>query len=143
MCPQGLVQPANSILYAGDPVITEMEVLTATMMYPGRLVITDTNEWDIKVATSAAATVLGVLDVEATELVSTIYGAGDQARVLRGDIIVLLKKDSGAALAIGNKVIPANSGMIQAGTTAGQVVGYALQAVAKETKADVLVKLTI
>lgn len=143
--PQGLVKPSNAVLYAGDPVVQEMEVKTATSMYPGRLVITDTNEWDIKVATSGSAAVLGVLDVEATERRSTIYGAADQARVLRGDIVVLLTKDSGTALAIGAKVSPANSGMIQT-CPSGQefdVVGYALQAVAKETKATVLVKLTI
>ena len=140
--PQGLVKPANGILYAGQPVITEYEVKTATTMYPGRLVITDTNAWDIKVATSGALTVLGVLDVEPGELRTTLYDEGDQARVLSGDIVVLLTKDADLAIAIGDKVIPANSGMVQIGTTAGAVVGYALQA-AVAASATLLVKLTI
>lgn len=141
--PQGLVQPSNAVLYAGDPLVIEMEVKTATRMYPGRLVITDSNEWDIKVCTSGATTALGVLDVEPTELKTTVYDAADQARVLHGDIVVLLRKDSGGAVAIGDRLIPADSGMVQKGTTAGAVVGYALQAVAAQTKADLLVKLTI
>ena len=85
--PQGLVQPNNSILYAGYPKYMEYEVKTATNMYPGRLVITDTNEYSIKVATDGATTVLGVLDVEPNELRETIYDAGDQARVITGDPI--------------------------------------------------------
>ena len=140
--PQGLVKPANGILYAGQPVVTEYEVKTATTMLPGRLVITDTNEWDIKVATSGALTVLGVLDVEPGQLRTTAYDAGDQARVLSGDIVVLLTKDADLPIAIGEKVIPANSGMIQVGTTAGAVVGYALQA-GVAASATLLVKLTI
>jgi len=140
--PQGLVKPANGILYAGQPVVTEYEVKTATTMYPGRLVITDTNEWNIKVATSGALTVLGVLDVEPGQLRTTLYDDGDQARVLSGDIVVLLTKDADLPIAIGEKVIPANSGMIQVGTTAGAVVGYALQA-GVAASATLLVKLVI
>jgi len=140
--PQGLVKPANGILYAGQPVVTEYEVKTATTMLPGRLVMTDTNEWDIKVCTTGATTCLGVLDVEPGELRTTAYDAGDQARVLSGDIVVLLTKDADLAITIGDKVIPANSGMIQIGTTAGAVVGYALQA-GVAASATLLVKLTI
>jgi len=141
--PQGLVKPANGILYAGQPVVTEYEVKTATSMYPGRLVITDTNEWNIKVATSGAATVLGVLDVEPGQLRTTLYDDGDQARVLSGDIVVLLTKDADLAITIGQKVIPANSGMVQVtGAADVNAVGYALQA-AVAASATLLVKLTI
>ena len=141
--PQGLVKPANGILYAGQPLIQEYEVKTATSMYPGRLVITDTNEWNIKVATSGAATVLGVLDVEPGQLRTTLYDDGDQARVLSGDIVVLLTKDADLAITIGQKVIPANSGMVQVtGAADVNAVGYALQA-AVAASATLLVKLTI
>jgi hypothetical protein len=141
--PQGLIQPANEIVYAGTPTYLEYEVKTIAEMIPGRLVMHDTNEWDIKVCTSGATTALGVLDVEPGELRTSNYDAGDQARVITGDCVVLMTKDSGAAVAIGDKLIPADSGMVQGATTAGAVIGYALQAVAKETKAELLVKLQI
>ena len=141
--PQGLVQPSNAILYAGVPVYREYEVKTATEMYPGRLVITDTNEWDIKVATDNATTCLGVLDVEAGERRSTIYGAGDQARVISGDCVVMMTKSSGATIAIGTRVQCSGSGKIDEYATATADVGYALQAVSGDDDEWVLVKLTI
>ena len=147
MCPQGLIQPNNAILYNGDPLIHEYEVKTATTMYPGRLVIHDTNEWDIKVATSGSLVCLGVLDVEATELRTTLYGAADQARVLNGDIVVLMTKDSGGAIEEGTRLAAGDSGMVQPaafpGISGGGIIGYSLQVVAAATKARVLVKLLI
>lgn len=142
--PQGLIQPANGILYAEQPIVHEMEVKTASSCYPGRLVITDTNEWDIKVCTSAATTALGVLDVEPGNLRAVQYDAADQARVLSGSCIVLMTADSiGTGITIGQTLIPANTGMVQPGTTAGAVIGVALQAVAAMTKANLLVLLEI
>jgi len=142
--PQGLVKPSNAVLYAGEPVIQEMEVLTATNMYPGRLVIHDTNEWDIKVAGTGATNVIGVLDVEPNERRATIYGAGDQARVLRGDIVVLLTAPAGTAIAVGDKLQPAADGKVcKTALVVGQPVGYALQALAVATAGTILVKLTI
>ena len=141
--PQGLVEPTNSILYAGVPVVHEMEVLTALGCFPGRLVITDTNEWNIKVCTTGATTALGVLDTESTERRATTYHTGDQARVLSGPIIVLMTADTGAAIAIGDDLIPADAGMVQKGTTAGAIIGKALQVVAVNTRCELLVLLEI
>jgi hypothetical protein len=141
--PQGLVQPNNSILYAGNPKYLEYEVKTATNMYPGRLVITDTNEYSIKVATDGATTVLGVLDVEPNELRETIYGAGDQARVISGDCIVMLVKESGSTIAVGTKVEPGNSGMVSESADDTAIVGYSLQAASGDDNEWILVKLTI
>ena len=145
--PQGLIQPNNAILYNGDPLIHEYEVKTVTTMYPGRLVIHDTNEWDIKVADSGSVVVLGVLDIEATELRTTIYGQYDQARVLNGDIVVLLTKDSGGAIEEGTRLAAGNSGMVQPASaihiSGGAVIGFSKQVVAVGTKARVLVKLLI
>lgn len=141
--PQGLIQPNNSILYAGNPKYLEYEVLTATNMYPGRLVITDTNEYSIKVGTDDATTVLGVLDVEPNELRETIYDAGDQARVITGDCVVLLKKASGATISVGTKVQCAGNGMVDEYATASADVGYSLQAADGDDDEWILVKLTI
>jgi len=146
--PQGLIQPANGILYAGQPLVREYEVKTATSCFPGRLVTTDTNEWDIKVMISGAAGALGVLDVEPGNLRAYSYDAADQARVLSGPCIVLMTADSGGtAITIGTVLMPANTGMVMAGTAAGIAlgaqVGIALQAVAAMTKANLLVLLEI
>jgi hypothetical protein len=141
--PQGLVQPANAILYAGNPKYLEYEVLDNTNMYPGRLVITDTNEWSIKVATDDAATVLGVLDVEPNELRTTIYGVADQARVITGDCVVLLMKISGATIAVGTKVQCAGAGMVNQSADGALAVGYSLQAASGDDNEWILVKLTI
>jgi len=145
--PQGLVQPARGILHSGNPTIIEYEVETIAEMMPGRLVQTDTDAERIEVQVSGGADTLGVLDVEYGELRTSNYDAGDQARVLSGNCVVLLTKDSGTALTVGAKVSPGNVGMIQTWPgltlTAGDIIGYALEAVAKETKARVLVKLSI
>jgi hypothetical protein len=120
-----------------------MEILTDTSCFPGRLVITDTNEWCCKVCTTGATTALGVLDIEPLNRRTIQYNAGDQARILTGPIIVLLTVDTGAAVAIGDTLIPANSGMVQKGTTAGAIVAVALQAVAAGTRCEILCLLEI
>jgi len=140
--PQGLVKPSRGILHSGNPTYLEYEAETIAELMPGRLVKTDSSEEQIEVQTSGGTNTIGVLDVEYDEVRTSNYDASDQARVITGNCVVLLTKDSGAALAIGQTVIPANVGMVQTGTTAGAVVGRALQAVAKEVKATVLVKLT-
>ena len=142
--PQGLIQPNNSILYAGNPKYMEYEVKTATSCYPGRLVINDTNEYDVKVAGDGSVLVLGVLDVEPNELRETIYDAGDQARVITGDCIVMLKAASGATIAVGTKVEPAADGMVEETADDTAVVGYSLQAATPGEGGEwILVKLTI
>jgi hypothetical protein len=154
--PQGLIQPANAILYAGEPEIQELEVKTATNLAPGRLVIQDTNAWDVKVAGAAALLVLGVADVmsdkKLTDMQTEIatgapletYSAGDQIRVLRGDIVVKCLAVSGATIAVGTRLIAAANGMVTAGTTAGAVIGYSLEAPTLTSLCKwVLVKLTI
>ncbi|MCJ7767857.1 hypothetical protein MUP79_05665 [Candidatus Bathyarchaeota archaeon] len=146
--PQGLVQPANGILYAGQPIVHEMEVRTATSCFPGRLVMTDTTEYQIKVMTSGAAGAIGVLDVQPGKLRAYEYTQYDQARVLSGPIIALLTADSGGtAITVGTVLMPANTGMVMAGTAAGIAlggqVGIALQGVAAMTKANLLVLLEI
>jgi len=49
--PQYLVKPANQVVVAGNPLRLEFEVganATAAEMLPGRLVIHDTNDGDVK-----------------------------------------------------------------------------------------------
>jgi hypothetical protein len=134
----------KSILYAGIPLIKECEVLTATEMYPGRLVEHDTNAGDIKVAATNSVVVLGVLDREGTELVSTIYHAGDQARVLSGPIIVWMLANSGATIAVGTAVqTVGGTGKISQYATATACVGRALAAKTGDNDEWILVDMSL
>jgi hypothetical protein len=155
--PQGLdhEMALNAILYAGQPEIQEMEVETTTQFCPGKLVIANTAEYQCQVAPATSSIVLGVADVPSDEkltayyvpsaagLVTTAFTAGDQIRVLRGDIVVKLIAISSATIAVGTRLISAANGMVTNGTTAGQVVGYSLEAKTLTTCDWVLVKLTI
>lgn len=123
--PQGDVSPSNAIFCAGTPIIHEYEVKTATSCYPGRLVIRDTSDGNIKVAGNGATDVLGVLDVQPDELRTTIYTQYDQARVL-SDCEVLVEAISGAVITAGLTLLAATGGTVIQGTTAGAVVGTAL-----------------
>lgn len=142
--PQRPVHPSNAILVNGNPIIEEYEVQTATDMYPGRLVIPGTGTHQVVVATDNATNVIGVLDVEATERRSTQYGASDQARVLRGDAVVLLLALHSATITKGMKVQCAGSGKIDQYATVNAAVGVAEESFGPAA-ADtwIMVKLTL
>ena len=145
--PQGLITPNNAILYAGQPLIQEMEVETTTEFCPGKLVIVDTADYQCQAAGAASTAVLGVADVPSDKKLTDYYTpsaggavteaftAADQIRVLRGDIVVKVIVISGATVTVGTKMIAAANGMVTNGTAAGQVVGYAL-----DTPADIATK---
>jgi len=139
--PQGLDHEMikNAILYAGEPEIQEMEVKTVTTFGPGRLVIADTTEYQCQVAADASAIVLGVADVPSDQKLTAYYTptaggaltktftANDQIRVIRGDVVVKLVAKSGETIVVGTRLISAAAGMVKAGATAGQCIGYSLE----------------
>jgi hypothetical protein len=156
--PQGKIQPSNAILESGTPLVQEYEAGTVTHLAPGRLVITETNDYTCTVATAAALTVLGVADVPSDEKLSSMqanetvsgaptktFTAGDPVRVLRGDIVVKLLLKSGEDVDVGERIEAAANGMCQAYTTALADVGYALEDTGGATTTCdwILVKLTI
>jgi len=157
--PQGVITPLNSILYAGDPdTMQEYEVKTYANLAPGRLVITDTYEYAIQVAGAAATDIIGVADIMSDEKLTLMqtetadgaplvtYAAGDQVRVLRGDIVVKLLAKSGETIAVGTRLIAAAAGMVAANAVEGQTVGYSLQNATAHIAAKcgwVLVKLQL
>lgn len=158
--PQGLIQPANAILYAGQPEIQEMEVETVTQFCPGKLVIVDTADYQCQVAGAAASDVLGVADVPSDQKLTLYYTesaggavtktftAKDQIRVLRGDIVVKVILKSGSSITVGERLVAAANGMVTACTPDGpaeDVVGYALDTPADQaTKCCwLLMKMTI
>lgn len=87
----GLIKPTDKIVCFGSPtLVREMEVETATSMYPGRLVKAGTTANEVKVATPGTAPVTGWLGYEHTGVdyreatVDTIYTAAARAAVLNG-----------------------------------------------------------
>ena len=155
--PQGVIQPANAILYAGQPEVQELEVETTTSFGPGRMVATDTNAWQVEVAGAASIICLGIADVPsdkkltdmqvchtATGAVTTAFTAGDQIRVLRGDIVVKGILVSGQTITVGEKLECAALGMLQTASVDQAVVGYALENVTAGNYCEwILFKMTI
>lgn len=119
------VVPANAVLCEGIPLYEEMEVEEKTNMYPGRAVIVGTNDYQCKVSGAASTVVIGVLDIKSDGLYTTQYAVGDSARILRGDIVVVMEAASGETINVGTKLVVDAAGRVKAGVTAGQVIGYA------------------
>jgi hypothetical protein len=160
--PQGLSHEmlARGILYAGEPEIQEMEVLTPGALCPGRLVIAETTEYQCTVAGVDSKLVLGVADVPSDKRVDYYYSptaggantfnftAADQIRVLRGDVVVRVVGLSGQTIVVGTRLVPAANGMVKAaaGTEADEIVGYSLEIKTAELAACcdwLLMKMTI
>jgi len=157
--PQGLDQEMilRGILYAGQPEIQEMEVLTPGALCPGRLVIAETTEYQCTVAPTNSILVLGVADVPSDKRVDYYYTpsaggansynftAGDQIRVLRGDIVVRLVAVSGQSIVVGTRLEAAANGMVKpaVATEADQIIGYSLEIQTADKCDWLLVKLTI
>jgi hypothetical protein len=149
----------NTILYAGQPEIQEGEVQTSsTQLAPGRLVIAGTAAYQIAVAGAASTVVIGVADVPSDQKLTDYYvpsaggavtkgfTAGDQVRVLRGDIVVKLVCDSAQTVVVGTRLIAAANGMVTPGSDPSQTIGYSLEDKTTDiaTCCDwVLVKMTI
>jgi len=91
----GLVKPTNAILVQGKPFVQELKIETATNCYPGRLVITGTNDDDVVVC-GAAGIAFGWLGYEQADAnfmptnVDTIYTVNHMAPVLYGGNFVIV-----------------------------------------------------
>lgn len=85
--PQWVVKPANSILISGEPIYKEATIganATAVKMLPGRFVIHDTEDGDVKEGGAKANNVLGQLDIAGDKKINDNYAVGEQARLLTG-----------------------------------------------------------
>jgi hypothetical protein len=123
--PQGSVIPNNAILVAGQPIVLEKEARTITDLAPGRLVITDTTDYQCTYAGADAANVIGVADCPGdkkltdftftakTGVATATFTAGDQVLVLHGPIRVKAILLSGETVAIGDGLVPAAVGMVK------------------------------
>lgn len=145
---QWVTKPANQILIAGDPTYLEVEIganATAAKMLPGRIVIHDTDDGDVKEAGANAVNPLGVLDVQAGELEETAYAVGDQARLITGPgchVKLLLK--GGENVAVGDQLVCAADGKVaKQGTATAMVVAQALESSNVTGDAEIAAKLLI
>ena len=112
--------PSNQILVAGQPLIQILKVKTATGCYPGRLVMKDTTDGQIKA--SDGTQFIGWLGYEQTikkyrpANEDTEYTAGDHVAVLNGGRFVIVASLSATCQAIAK-------GELLSGTAAGELSG--------------------
>lgn len=145
--PQGLIKPANQVIVSGNPLTVEMEVganATAAEMLPGALVIFDTVAQTVQEADDESAGDVGVLDVVAGKLKTTAYAVGDQAPVIFGDCIVLMKLLASENVGLGDPLVSAGDGKLKklavgAMGAQGRVIGYAWEASNVTTDAVIMV----
>jgi hypothetical protein len=116
----GLRKPTNKIVAAGSPLVQELNVETATNMYPGRLVIKGTNDNDIAVCGAAGISV-GWLGYEQcgnaafmpTD-VNTIYAADAQAPVLYGGgFVIVATLTTSQTVVKGDRLVAGADGTVQ------------------------------
>lgn len=115
-----LTQPSGKIVALGEPLVDELNVETATNMYPGRLVKKGTNDNDIVVC-GAGEKPVGWLGWEHAPgpdrpaTLATAYGADDRAPVLYGGhFVIKAKLASGQNVSKGDWLVPAADGMVAA-----------------------------
>ena len=116
----GFRKPNNAIVVAGNPIVQELEVRTATNCVPGRLVERDTTDSQVKVGT-ATGNVIGWLGYEQASKqyrpasISTAYAANAQAPVLSGGGFVMLGRlASGQNVSKGVRLVAAANGEVTA-----------------------------
>jgi hypothetical protein len=134
------VQPINKV--CTDTTNLHMQtkkVEVAANMYPGRLVITGTNDDDVVQGTSGGA-VYGWIGYEQVHKnyrpinISTIHLINDQTQIINGSGIILLAwLLSGETVVKGSRLIAADGGFVQlyaTGVAASLTVGIAEESVA-------------
>lgn len=134
----GTLKPVNQILCGGQP---DVELLsfeiganaTAAQMVPGRFVVFDTTDGDVKEAGAKAHDVAGILEVTSGMKVTDAYAVGDECLVIPlssgARVLATLVSGSGA-VAPGSKVVTAANGKaalqaVGGAGTQGDVVGKA------------------
>jgi len=145
--PQYLVKPANQVVVAGNPLRLEFEVganATAAEMLPGRLVIHDTNDGDVKETGAKARNIIGFLDVAPSKKESDNYAVGNQAMVVVSECIAKLTLLANESVALGDLLVAAANGKVAkqavgAMGSQGMVVGQALETSSVAQDAEILV----
>jgi hypothetical protein len=140
---QAQVEPVNKIVVDSTNLhMQTKKVETATSMYPGRLVITGTNDDDVIVGTSGGA-VYGWIGYEQVHKnwrpanISTIHVQNDQTQIINGSGIILLAwLLSGETVVKGSRLIAADGGYVQlyaTGVAASLTVGIAEESIVSDS----------
>jgi hypothetical protein len=120
MVDTGYVTPSGKIVVRGDPPIKiEKNVETATNVYPGRLLIKGTTDYDVAVGNGIAAPI-GWAGFEHSyskkDSKATIYAASDKITVLRGGGFSILGKMAKGFVALqGDDLFSWGNGMVAPG----------------------------
>mgnify|MGYP000899663219 FL=1 len=128
----GLRKPTNKIVVAGEPLVQELNVETATNVYPGRLVKKGTNDNDIVVC-GAGENCIGWAGYEQITNagymptdVDTIYAQYAQAPVLYGGgFVVVAKLADNQTIAKGDRLVAAANGEVSEALAAACTTGSA------------------
>ena len=118
------------VVVAGKPIIEELRWLTvdATHSVPGRFVVKDTTDGQIKLQSSGAAGTIGIVLIDPTKAVATGATAGDWARIGHGPgVVVSAYLDySGSAVTKGDALYCGVNGKVFKGSTdVTKIVAYA------------------
>lgn len=114
----GLRKPNNKIVVAGDPLVMQQKIETATNCYPGRLVKKGTNDDDVVVNTAGGSPTgwLGYeqIGIGVPDDVDSIYPVNAQAPVLYGGKFVIVGHlASGENVAKDDLLVPAANGELK------------------------------
>lgn len=155
----GHKKPLNKIIVLGVPIIQELLIKTIANCYPGRLVMRDTTDAEIKVATATEATAGGALGFlgyeQAAEYwkpatVDTIYKVDKDSKlpfvpVLSGPIVVVASLASGQNVTKGAILTATADGELTAATIAtNMLIAIAEESVdASGGAKDIMVRVLI
>ena len=150
----GHIKPINKIVAAGKPLVQELEVENATMMYAGRLVQKGTGDHDVIVSDSSVGDdLVGWLGYEQTapyfrpSTPDTIYEVTAKAAVLNGGgFIIVASLTESQTILKGQSLTSAGSGRVtDSDLTAENVVAVAEESVttAGGAYADIMVRSVI
>lgn len=132
-------KPTNRILQGPpDTPLLDVEIganATAADMVPGRIVIHDAIDGDVKEAAAKARNPIGVLEVKSGMLVTDAYAVGDDAVIIprsSGARVVLTLITGSVAVAPGDSVVTAANGKaakqaVGGAGLQGTVVAHALE----------------
>lgn len=139
---EGLIKPNNKIVAYGTPKIEiERNVGTATEMYPGRVVIKGSTDYDVVVATANAVAPIGWLGYETcnpnykpADTTSATYAVGDKVPVLGGGgFIIVGTLATSQTIVKGDQLVCAANGQLAKKDTAAATNDYPVVAIAEES----------
>ena len=117
------VPTTHSIVVGGLPLYMEIEAATSSAILPGDLVQFNNpgSDCTVKEGQDDSTSIIGVADISPQSATTpprggdrtTAYAAGDQVKIVRGPLTVMLRIAKNADIACGDYVQPAASGEVK------------------------------